>query len=828
MSAYSDNAAVMEGRTVAPLLCRPGHRPLRVPRRSDAHPDEGGDAQPPDGDLAVPRRGHRFGRRDPRRGRDRARVASPRPGLCGFSVSNLRIPGFERPWEGPESRPDRIASPLAIMIEGPIGAASFNNEFGRPNLAGLLPRLRAGRSRRRRAATTSRSCSPAASATSAPSTSHKADVPAGALLIQLGGPGMLIGMGGGAASSMSTGANTADLDFDSVQRGNAEIQRRAQEVIDRCWALGPREPDPLDPRRRRRRPVERAARARPRLGPRRAHRPARRAERGAGHDAARGLVQRGAGALRPRHRARTTSTASAPSASASAAPSPSSATRRTTTASSSTTRSSATTPVDMDLPALLGKPPRMTRDVARVPRGRPRFDAGRHRDRRRARPRAARAGRRRQDVPRLDRRPHGRRPLRARPDASARGRSRSPTAPRRCCRSTATRARRSPSASARRIASIDAPASGRMAVGEALTNLAAAPVTCAVAGEAVGQLDGGRRRARRGRRAVRHGPRRRARPVPCARHQHPGRQGLDVDAHDVDRRTASRAPSSARSRSSCRRSRRATTCGTTWTPQLRRDAGPTALVLIDLAAARRRLGGSILAQVYGETGDDDAGRGRPGRDPRPVRGPRRAARGRPRARVPRSVRRRADRDAARDGVRRPRRASTIDAEAVRPATGERPRWPASSPRNWARSSRSARPTSARVLGVARRAWPRRRASSAGRRRRPDHDPARRRGRCSATPASPCSAPGARRPGCCSRCATTPSRRSRNTTASWTPAIPGISPRPDVRSRRRRRRAVRRDGRAAADRDPARAGRERRGRDGGGVRPRRASRRTTST
>ena len=169
------------------------------------------------------------------------RGSKPKAGLCGFSVSNLRIPGFERPWEGAESKPERIASPLAIMIEGPIGAASFNNEFGRPNLAGYFrtyeleaagvrrgyhkPIMLAGGVGNIRAAD-----------------AHKADVPAGALLIQLGGPGMLIGMGGGSASSMATGANTADLDFDSVQRGNAEIQRRAQEVIDRCWALGDANP----------------------------------------------------------------------------------------------------------------------------------------------------------------------------------------------------------------------------------------------------------------------------------------------------------------------------------------------------------------------------------------------------------------------------------------------------------------------------------------------------------------------------------------------------------------------------------------------------------
>ena len=170
------------------------------------------------------------------------RGSKPKAGLCGFSVSNLRIPGFERPWEGAESKPDRIASPLAIMIEGPIGAASFNNEFGRPNLAGYfrtyeqevagararLPQAdHAGRRRRQHPRRRTRT---------------RRDVPAGALLIQLGGPGMLIGMGGGSASSMTTGSNTADLDFDSVQRGNAEIQRRAQEVIDRCWALGDANP----------------------------------------------------------------------------------------------------------------------------------------------------------------------------------------------------------------------------------------------------------------------------------------------------------------------------------------------------------------------------------------------------------------------------------------------------------------------------------------------------------------------------------------------------------------------------------------------------------
>lgn len=169
------------------------------------------------------------------------RGSKPKAGLCGFSVSNLRIPGYERPWEGPESKPERIASPLSIMIDGPIGAASFNNEFGRPNLAGYF------RSYELDAGGVSRGYHKPimlAGGVGNIRAQHafKSDVPAGALFIHLGGPAMLIGMGGGSASSMSTGANTADLDFNSVQRGNAEMQRRAQEVIDRCWALGERNP----------------------------------------------------------------------------------------------------------------------------------------------------------------------------------------------------------------------------------------------------------------------------------------------------------------------------------------------------------------------------------------------------------------------------------------------------------------------------------------------------------------------------------------------------------------------------------------------------------
>ncbi len=170
------------------------------------------------------------------------RGAKPKAGLCGFSVSNLNIPDFVQPWEIDRSdgqsygKPGRIASALQIMLEGPIGGAAFNNEFGRPNLAGYF------RTFEERVGGEMRGYHKPvmlAGGVGQISDRHvrKEKFPPGALLIQLGGPGLLIGLGGGAASSMDTGANTEALDFDSVQRGNPEMQRRAQEVIDRCWQL---------------------------------------------------------------------------------------------------------------------------------------------------------------------------------------------------------------------------------------------------------------------------------------------------------------------------------------------------------------------------------------------------------------------------------------------------------------------------------------------------------------------------------------------------------------------------------------------------------------
>jgi len=168
------------------------------------------------------------------------RGSRPKAGLTGFTVSKL----FDGPL-GKFGKPEHIASPLQIMTEGPLGGAAFNNEFGRPNLLGYFreyeqqvtsdvdsiqrgyhkPIMIAGGLGSIDAGLT-----------------HKIEFPAGALLVQLGGPGMRIGMGGSAASSMATGANAAALDFDSVQRGNPEIQRRAQEVINQCWALGAANP----------------------------------------------------------------------------------------------------------------------------------------------------------------------------------------------------------------------------------------------------------------------------------------------------------------------------------------------------------------------------------------------------------------------------------------------------------------------------------------------------------------------------------------------------------------------------------------------------------
>ncbi len=232
--AYADNAAVIEGATVRRFYPDgAGHygahdEPTQILMKVETHNHP---------TAIAPFPGAATGSGGEIRDEGATGIgAKPKAGLTGFTVSHLRLPSLPQPWEVPYGKPDRIASALDIMLEGPIGGASFNNEFGRPNILGYFrtfeqtvdgdvrgyhkPIMIAGGVGNIAAAHV-----------------YKASIPAGALLIQLGGPGMLIGMGGGAASSMATGANTADLDFDSVQRGNAEIQRRAQEVIDRCWQL---------------------------------------------------------------------------------------------------------------------------------------------------------------------------------------------------------------------------------------------------------------------------------------------------------------------------------------------------------------------------------------------------------------------------------------------------------------------------------------------------------------------------------------------------------------------------------------------------------------
>jgi phosphoribosylformylglycinamidine synthase len=240
LSAYKDNAAVVEGRVAARFIPDPDsgeyahhEEPVHILMKVETHNHP--TAISPFAGAATGAGGEI---------RDEAatgRGSRTKAGLAGFSVSNLRIPGFEQPWEVEYGKPDRIVSALDIMVEGPIGAAAFNNEFGRPNLAGYFrtfeqrvpgpggdevrgyhkPIMIAGGMGNIRAGHV-----------------EKEDVPVGSPIIVLGGPAMLIGLGGGAASSMASGASSADLDFASVQRGNPEMQRRAQEVIDRCWARG--------------------------------------------------------------------------------------------------------------------------------------------------------------------------------------------------------------------------------------------------------------------------------------------------------------------------------------------------------------------------------------------------------------------------------------------------------------------------------------------------------------------------------------------------------------------------------------------------------------
>ncbi len=162
----------------------------------------------------------------------------PKAGLTGFTVSNLNIPGTDFPWETERyGKPDRIATPLQIMIDGPLGGAAFNNEFGRPILGGYFRVFEQTLEGVRRGYHKPIMIAGGIGSIDSIHTAKK-EIKAGHLFIQLGGPGMRIGMGGATGSSVTTGTNTADLDFDSVQRGNPEMERRAQEVINACCAMG--------------------------------------------------------------------------------------------------------------------------------------------------------------------------------------------------------------------------------------------------------------------------------------------------------------------------------------------------------------------------------------------------------------------------------------------------------------------------------------------------------------------------------------------------------------------------------------------------------------
>lgn len=229
--AYADNAAVMEGHAVERFLPGAGgqyakaqathhvlmkvethNHPTAISPFPGASTGAGGEIR----DEGATGRG-----------------AKPKAGLTGFTVSRL--------WGGRNGKPEHIASPLQIMTEGPLGGAAFNNEFGRPNLLGYFREYEQDVAGVTRGYHKPIMIAGGLGSIDAGLT-HKIPFPPGTLLVQLGGPGMRIGMGGGAASSMATGTNTAELDFDSVQRGNPEIERRAQEVINQCWALGDKNP----------------------------------------------------------------------------------------------------------------------------------------------------------------------------------------------------------------------------------------------------------------------------------------------------------------------------------------------------------------------------------------------------------------------------------------------------------------------------------------------------------------------------------------------------------------------------------------------------------
>jgi len=245
LSAYKDNAAVVEGVVAERLFpdaggVYRGHRePSHILGKVETH-------NHPTAISPFPGAATGSGGEIRDEGAT-GRGGKPKAGLVGFTVSDLRLPGALEPWEPPDERwigsPARIATALEIMTDGPLGGAAFNNEFGRPAILGYF---RTFEHAEPGAAVARGYHKPVmlAGGIGAVRPGHvtKAPIPAGAALIVLGGPAFLIGLGGGAASSLAQGASAEDLDFASVQRDNPEIQRRCQEVIDRCWAMGDENP----------------------------------------------------------------------------------------------------------------------------------------------------------------------------------------------------------------------------------------------------------------------------------------------------------------------------------------------------------------------------------------------------------------------------------------------------------------------------------------------------------------------------------------------------------------------------------------------------------
>ena len=245
LSAYSDNAAVMVGHTATRFQADPAthqyqfndedvhilmkvethNHPTAISPFPGAATGSGGEIR----DEGAVGRG-----------------SKPKAGLCGFSVSNLHLPGKLQPWEFEYGKPERIVSALDIMKEGPIGAASFNNEFGRPNLLGYFRTLELDASEQQDLSDVRGYHKPIMIAGGLGNVKQehvlKEKFPEGTPIIVLGGPAMLIGLGGGAASSMASGASSEDLDFASVQRGNPEMERRCQEVIELCMVRGKKSP----------------------------------------------------------------------------------------------------------------------------------------------------------------------------------------------------------------------------------------------------------------------------------------------------------------------------------------------------------------------------------------------------------------------------------------------------------------------------------------------------------------------------------------------------------------------------------------------------------